>query len=280
MNQPRLIQTYLPDGTLEGVRVIELSESSVKAFVIPRMQINAVKDRPEIQQPALYILFGSAENEVYIGESENFYHRIKNHEQSKPFWDIAVAIISNSNSLEKSDVKYLESLAIEKAQATAAMKVINKTIPARNNIHEFKVHTLQKILDDTALVSEMIGFSVFTSSNKTSDNTGLWFCHRKGIEAKAEFRGSQLVVLAGSTMLLERTDKWAQSFPNIEVTRQATIKSKATINGNLATLTENIPFRSVSLASGFMLGTHSNGWIDWKNSSGQTMDEVIRKGDK
>ena len=126
----------------------------------------------------------------------------------------------------------------------------------------------------------MIGFSVFTSSNKTSDNTGLWFCHRKGIEAKAEFRGSQLVVLAGSTMLLERTDKWAQSFPNIEVTRQATIKSKATINGNLATLTENIPFISVSLASGFMLGTHSNGWIDWKNSSGQTMDEVIRKGDK
>mgnify|MGYP006972354577 CR=1 FL=1 len=35
--QPRLIQTYLPDGTLEGIRVIELSDSSIKAFVIPRL---------------------------------------------------------------------------------------------------------------------------------------------------------------------------------------------------------------------------------------------------
>jgi len=49
MNKPRLIQTYLPDGTLEGVRIIEVSESSVKAFVVPRIKLNNIKDRAEIK---------------------------------------------------------------------------------------------------------------------------------------------------------------------------------------------------------------------------------------
>lgn len=158
--KPKLIQTFLPDGSLEGIKVVELSESSIKAFISPRIKLNDLKKRPEINQPSLYLLINSADNQLYIGESENFFHRIKNHDQSKDFWDLAIAIVSNTNSLEKSDVKYLESLAVEKAQATAAMEVLNKTVPTRNNVHEFKVHTLEKILEDTAMIAESLGFSL------------------------------------------------------------------------------------------------------------------------
>lgn len=42
--QPRLVQTYLLDGTIEGVRIIDC-ESTVKAFVVPRIQINEVMRR-------------------------------------------------------------------------------------------------------------------------------------------------------------------------------------------------------------------------------------------
>lgn len=71
MDSPKLLQSYLLDGTIEGVRIIELSESSVKAFVIPRLKLNDVKNREEINWPSLYFLINSGENQLYIGESEN-----------------------------------------------------------------------------------------------------------------------------------------------------------------------------------------------------------------
>ena len=48
-------------------------------------KLSDVKKRPEINQPSLYLLINSSENQIYIGESENFYHRIRNHDQSKAF---------------------------------------------------------------------------------------------------------------------------------------------------------------------------------------------------
>jgi hypothetical protein len=75
---PRNIQTFLPDGTLEGVRIIELSESNVKAFVVPRIKLSTIKDRSELAQPALYLLIGSGDNQLYIGESENFLQTMTN----------------------------------------------------------------------------------------------------------------------------------------------------------------------------------------------------------
>ena len=80
---PRLIQTYLPSGTLEGPRIIELSESSIKAFVIPRLQLAAVRDRHELKQPALYFLISWEETLGYVGESENFLQRMRDHDQKK-----------------------------------------------------------------------------------------------------------------------------------------------------------------------------------------------------
>lgn len=99
--QPRLIQTYLPDGTLEGIRVIELSDSSIKAFVIPRLQLKNAKVREELLRPSIYFLVSSSDSLGYIGESENFFHRVKNHDQNKQFWDVAIAIVSTTNSLER-----------------------------------------------------------------------------------------------------------------------------------------------------------------------------------
>lgn len=276
MQKPRLIQTYLPDGTLEGVRIIEISESNVKAFVIPRIKLNDIKVRPEISQPALYLLVNSGDNQVYIGESENFFNRIKNHDQSKGFWDIAIAIVSNTNSLEKSDVKYLESLAVEKAQASAAMEVLNKTIPVRNNVHEFKIHTLQTILDDTALIAELLGFSLFAT--KETEVTNVWYCSSKHGHARAEFRGGMFIVLAGSTIDKSTAPSWATSWPKSLAEREEIFAKYGKDLGDSIELTENVSFKSPNHAGGFITGRNVNAWTAFKDADGKTMDEVMRKG--
>lgn len=279
MNSPKLLQSYLLDGTIEGVRIIELSESSVKAFVIPRLKLNDVKNREEINWPSLYFLINSGENQLYIGESENFYNRVKNHDQSKDFWDMAIAIVSNTNSLEKSDVKYLESIAVEKAQATAAMLVLNKTIPSRNNVHEFKVHTLEKILEDSALIAESLGFSFF-ASKKDADEDSIWYLSAKKSIARAQFRGDKFVILSGSVIDKSYAPSWAKAFPKSLVERDELLAENSLDLGDLFEVKSNISTRSPNHAGGLVSGRSINAWITWKNKEGKTMDEIIRKGSR
>ena len=273
--KPRLIQTFLPDGSLEGIKVVELSESSVKAFVVPRIKLNELRKRQEINQPSLYLLINSADNQLYIGESENFFHRVKNHDQSKDFWDLAIAIVSNTNSLEKSDIKYLESLAVEKAQKTAAMTVLNRTIPARNNVHEFKVHTLEKMLEDIAMIAESLGFSIFASEK--DDNESIWYLTTKGKTTKAQFRGDKFVILSGSVIDKSYAPSWGKAFPKSLTEREDLFKSSGQDLGDSVEIINNIPTRSQNHAGGIVTGRNVNAWITWKNRDGKTMDEVMRK---
>ncbi len=274
MNSPKLLQSYLLDGTIEGVRIIELSESAIKVFVIPRLKLNDVKSREEINWPSLYLLINSGDNQLYIGESEKFFERVKNHDQSKDFWDLAVAIVSNNNSLEKSDVKYLESLAVEKAQATAALEVLNKTVPSRNNVHEFKVHTLEKILEDTALIAESLGFSIFKT--KQLKQTDVWHLSAKKTDAHAEYRGDRFVILKGSKIDKTVAPSWEKGWPKLYIEREE-ILTNAEDHGDFVVLTENISFKSPNRAGDFATGRSTNAWLVWKNSDGKTMDEIIRK---
>ena len=277
MNQkPRLLQTYLLSGSIEGVRIIELSESSVKAFVIPRIRLNDIKNREEINWPALYLLINSGDNQLYIGESEKFFDRVKNHDQSKDFWDLAVAIVSKDNNLEKGDVKYLESLAVEKAKATAAMEVLNKTVPSRNNVHEFKVHTLEAILEDTALIAESLGFSIFQSNSKDEEDQ-IWYLKSKKTEAKAEARGDKFVLLAGSIIDKSYAPSWKVAYPNSFAEREQVLQANGIDQGDTVLIDSNVTLRSPNHAGGLISGANVNAWITWKNKYGKTMDEVIRK---
>lgn len=272
--QPRLIQTYLLDGTIEGVRIIDC-ESTIKAFVIPRIKINEVKSRQELSWPSLYILISKDTNQAYIGESENFYHRIKNHDQKKQWWDTAIAVVSTTNELEKSDVKYLESLAIERAQ-DSSMKVQNKTAPIRNNIHEFKLHKLQKIIDDIQLILISLGYNIFSSpKSKTED---FWFCDSKKTHAKAVFKGDKFIVLAKS--VLDKTDaaSWRKNSPS-EVVEREELFAKNEDLGDIVRLKENVEFKSPNHAGSIVTGRRLNAWTTWKNEAGQTMDEVMRRGE-
>jgi len=271
MSSPRLIQTYLLDGTLEGVRIIDC-ESTVKAFVIPRLKLNDIKNREELSWPALYFLINSENGIAYVGESESFYHRVKNHDQNKNWWDIAIAVVSTTNELEKSDIKYLESLAVERAQA-GSMQIENRVAPVRNNIHEFKLHKLQKILDDTQLLLTSLGYDILPATEKADE---IWYCRTKKTDARAVFRGNQFVILAGSVIDKTVAPSWAKSWPKSLQERNEIFAKYGEDLGDSARLRENVPFKSPNHAGGFLTGRNVNAWTTFTDVDGRTMDEVIR----
>ena len=161
MSRSKTIQIFLKDSDPNGIRIAELSVSTAKVYVIPRDKIAFANTRSDLNTPALYMLFDDERTSVYIGECENFIHRIKSHEMNKDFWEWALIIVSSNSSLDKADVKFLESYAVMKAIEIGRFEVQNRTNPNRNNLHEFKQETILDFFDDVEILMSSLGFNLF-----------------------------------------------------------------------------------------------------------------------
>src|SRR5690606_38671995 len=122
-----------------------------------------------------------------------------------------VAVVSKTNDLEKGDVKYLESLAVERARGSST-NIENSTVPPRNNIQRFKVHKLDRILDDTQLVLTSLGYDIFSPTQQDRQQD-IWYCTNKQSRASAVFKGDQFIVLAGSQIDMAHSPVWEKSHP-------------------------------------------------------------------
>jgi hypothetical protein len=111
--KPKTITTYLIEGKPSGLKTVFVSNKICKALITPRESIDKIKNRDEVLRPSLYFLINKCDDgNIYIGESENFYERLRGHTTGKDFWDIAISFSSQNSDLTKADVKYLEYLAL------------------------------------------------------------------------------------------------------------------------------------------------------------------------
>ena len=162
MSTGKTITAYLVDGNPNGIRTCFISNKICKAVVVPRAKLIDAKKRAELQQPALYILLSDSEDKIYIGETEDFLARIKHHESNKSFWEQAIIFVSKDNDLTKSDVKYLEYLAIKQAQETARYSVEeNKVSPKPTNLPEHQLACIEEFFDDVCTLASFLGIPVF-----------------------------------------------------------------------------------------------------------------------
>ena len=96
--KPRSINIFLLDGDPNGIRVAQISMSTIQAIAFRRNQLRRVREAfPEIERPGVYLLIGTDENDpdrliAYIGESEGIGARLYTHNSSdagrdpKGFW--------------------------------------------------------------------------------------------------------------------------------------------------------------------------------------------------
>lgn len=85
----KTVTTYLIDGKPNGTRYVFISNKICQMFVIPRSNLNYLSEQDKLQKPAFYILLGEDETtkpQAYIGETENFRERVKDHDNKKTFW--------------------------------------------------------------------------------------------------------------------------------------------------------------------------------------------------
>lgn len=275
----KALQMLVPEGNPNGIKIIELAGWSGKCFIVPRQSLKELKDRPEVNQPGLYLLFGvdegSADDLVYIGESENFYSRIANHDSNKDFWNLAVIF---TGVLNRAFVKYLEYRATTIAHEAGRMVVQNKVQPQENTLSDFEKVGVEHYFENVQFILGAMGYEVFDKVTESISSAKIYILKADGAEAKAQLLDDgSLNVLKGSTARIRETEAfWGWSL----AARKRFLEDGTFIEkgDNVSYVyTKDVLFKSPSAAAATTTGRPINGWTSWKDESGNTLDDNLRK---
>lgn len=278
--QSKTITTYLINGNPNGLRAVFISNKVCKALVVPRGDIEKIKTRDEAKRPSLYFLMSqNNESHVYIGESENFYDRLRNHQTEKDFWDVAISFFSQNNDLTKADVKYLEHLSLKTLNSKS---LYNKKESTKPHLPEHQQSSVEEFFEDIKLITGFLGYNFFEKIEKKEENE-IFYCKRSGIDAKGFYQDGKFIVLKGSKVVKNAISSYSgrssetgiQKYNNNRISKIN--KNFDQLDEKFISLKENISFNSPSGASCFCLGMSSNGWTDWKNKDGKSLDSILRR---
>jgi hypothetical protein len=271
MAKGKTITTYLIDGQPNGIRTCFISNKICKAVVVPRAKLMDAKKRSEFQQPALYILLSDSDDKMYIGETEDFLNRIRDHEAKKSFWEQAIIFVSKDNDLTKSDVKYLEYLAIKQAQETARCNIDeNKTSPKPTNLPEHQLAFIEEFFEDVCTLATFLGVPVFEKVMRKKQE--LFYCRTKNTDANGFYTENGFTVLKGAMIPIQSSPVFVGKKKRDEKLKLNSIM----VDKETVKLERDLTFKSPSAAASFCYGTASNGWATWVNDTCQTLDEVYR----
>ena len=271
----KTVTTYLIDGTPNGTQYAFISNKTCQMFVIPRSDLAYLTEQEKLHKPAFYILTGEGEAirpQAYIGETENFKERVKDHDNKKSFWQKALVFISTDADMTKADVQYLEHKAI--AEAKKANRFIlneNKQTPKAPNLPEYRKDSMDEFFEDIKFLASFIGYNIFETVQPKAEH--VFYAKGRDYDAKGFYDSSGFTVLKGS-ILANRT---VPSLLHWKETRENLLAEYATLKEGRWTMKSDKTFSSPSMAANFCNGRNNNGWTEWKDREGYTLHEVYRR---
>ena len=251
-----------------------ISNKICQMYVIPRSNLSILNERTELQTPAFYILLGEDEAtkpKAYIGETENFRERVRDHESKKAFWQKALLFISKDAAMTKADVQYLEHKAIAEAKASNPFVLNeNKQTPKAPNLPEYRKDDMDEFFEDVKFLTSFIGCGIFDIAKPKEEH--LFFTKGRGCDAKGFYHSKGFTVLKGSIIMNSSVPSFTWKDK-----REKILKEYTHLRNGKQELASDITFNSPSTAADFCIGSSNNGWITWKDKNGNTLDSIYRK---
>lgn len=270
----KTVTTYLIDGDPKGTQYSFISNKICQMFVIPRSNLVYLNEQEKLQKPAFYILIGEDEvtkPQAYIGETENFKERVKDHDSKKAFWQKALVFVSKDEDMTKADVQYLEYRAIAEAkQSNSFVLNENKQIPKAPNLPEHQRDAMDEFFEDIKFLASFIGCGIFEISQPKEEH--LFYTKGRGCDAKGYYNSVGFTVLKDSILAKNSVPSfgWKEK-------REKLIKEYATFENGNWIMNSDKTFSSPSTAADFCIGSSNNGWLVWKDMDNNTLDSVYRK---
>ena len=268
----KTISLFLIEGDPNKRWVCELSNWNGKAYKIPRIEVSKCSDRPDLAACGVYFLFGKQDTDgkgiAYIGEAENVFERLKQHESKngKDFWNECVVFISKDNRLNKAHIKYLEHRCYLLAQEAERYILDNSTIPADASLTESEQAEMEEFLYNIRLIINALGHKilepVIENATETGEETPVQYRYIKAIRG-ADAVGIQtsegFVVLKGSKIASSVTS----TCPKHILSLRDRLQKEGIVNSDWI-FSEDKVFGSPSTAAGVVMGRSANGVTEWR----------------
>ena len=270
------LETIYHNGQPDGIRSIRRNLSTMTVYVIPRPLLSEAKNISGINRPGIYYLINESDDnkiaQIYVGQTRNGIARLDDHNRSKDFWNKAIMFLAESKTFTLDMISGLEKFAIMKAQESKRYKVENTVVP-KYEIDEYDLASVEEIYDEIQFIIGTQGYKM--DDYKTSlDETAVLHTTRNSIEAFGIYDGEKFEVLEGSQVNIDK--KVSLERYNKQRTELLENGSITKIDGKYI-LNVVLTFNTPSGASDFILGGSTNGWTEWKNKDGKTLDELYRK---
>lgn len=303
-DRPYVIRIMVDTGSPTGPRTILKSGSDGRGLIFPRDDFADLRDRDELKNAGVYILWGEDPGEtesttlpiVYVGESEarglqessgGPGARIYDHDRKKEFW--TQAAVFSSENLNKAHTRYLEARLIQLASEIKQCKLDNGTNPTPN-ADPFIRAEADNFLHDMLQCLPLIGIYFFeiaqapherratstVNAHDGSDEARLLSLidDAKGVNARG-YSGAEFVVLAGSKASRTETPSLATYKAAAKAQRAGLLELGVLVDNGVAyEFSQNYAFNSASRAACVVLGMSANGLEWWKDRNGRTLKEL------
>jgi Domain of unknown function (DUF4357) len=280
MTTGKTIQIFMPLGDQDGVRKASFPrESKVELYQVPRPKLKEAFARDALRKPGLYFLVAPDEfrgGQAYIGESDNCAERISyHHTDKKTNWDWHYALVCVSPEFNKAHVRWLEWHFLNEAKKAKRYQLLNPNSPRQPNIDEAMLSDLMHDVEAIRTLCDILGFP-FISIPRSAESSEKYWCKGKQAEGVGGPTANGFMVYKGSlamAQLVKSTDATV-------VRRHAElVRNKVLVPTDDGTLrfVQDYEFTSPSTAAAVVLGRSANGWPEWKDKAGRTLDEVKRK---
>jgi hypothetical protein len=292
------IRVFLIDGTPQGLRTVERIGWTGICLAFSRSDYSEARQRGEARRTGVYILVGpdpegTRVSRVYIGEADAVFKRLDSHQKEKDFWTNGYILTTTDNSLNKAQVRYLESRLIDLAKETDVAALDNGTAPDTTRLNEPDVAAMESYLEYALGVLPLVGVDVFdvvdddpalTPTHDDEESTPIppTVLHSKvepnlyletgGVLARARDESRGFVVVEGSTARVQKN----VMIPTYEALRSQLISEGALelLDHDTYVLTKPIVFKSPSAAASVLMAGSLNGRLVWKDITGKTLKEL------
>lgn len=292
----KTIQIFLPTGNPRGIRCAEMTTRTVRLIEIPRVHFKEFLEMPDAMQVGLYFLVGSQDDEqsnkqVYIGQTGELRKRLETHNNEKDFWERAFVMLSTNNSITQTHTLYLEHKSIEITKSVGRYELINGNNGSLPHTPEPLKADCDELFHTLKILLSTLGQPIFESlrlskevTNKTailSNNSDpmLFYCRGLGADATGYYDDDGFVILAGSKIRKDPVPSYS-IWGGTSRTKMIKEKKFIEYDDKSYKLVDNYLFNTPSGAAEIVLGRTANGWLEWKNKEGKTLNDIYRSESK
>lgn len=264
------------NGQPDGVRSVRRHLSTITTYVIPRPLLSEAKKISGITRPGIYYLINENDEnkiaQIYIGQTRNGVTRLDDHNRSKDFWNKAIMFLADNKTFSLDMISGLEEYAIIKAHEAKRYKIENSVKP-KYEIDEYDLPSIEEVYDEIQFVMATLGYKMNDAAQNCNE-ADMFHTTRNGITAYGVYNGDKFQILEDSEINFSKP----ANLPKYNRMRDELLKKgDIRIHDGKYILDVILEFNTPSGASDFVLGGSTNGWIEWKNKNGKTLDEIYRK---